>query len=285
MIEQAPPAAGIVIAAGAEEPFERAGDALERGVSVLWAGPAPAGDQLSALDQAAHRNAAFLRVFEPFRHTTGFALVRRFLRAPEPFWHPVYLRAVWLDIHPVRVEDLVQQQIASALDLLGLDVEDASAEVLRGRNGELLGLFASLSFGGDVLFRATASAVEGRSAKHLVAATHGKTFTLEEQDRGGRLRIVGSGQERVLDSVFMDPVVEESRILLEALRSGDTAAGNSARWLQVLRVWAALEHSKVAFGRQEVPTVGSRKVPGLDVITGGATRPSPPCGVLTLVGR
>ena len=85
----------VVLAPGVSDPFARTREALLADIPVLYAAPfllSPwqAGD-LNVVSRLQERLLLFV---ERFQYRPGFAFLRRLLEGREPFWRPLYLRAL-----------------------------------------------------------------------------------------------------------------------------------------------------------------------------------------------
>ena len=264
----------VVLAPGALEPLSTAREALSEGLPVLWAcGQLP---QLQDMVRPASYGCqeALLSVYEPFLHTGGFGLLRRFLRGPEPFWRPVYLRIVAGPSQAGgRLEDVALNALAKVQALRDIEAEQVTAQAAQQEDGETPALILTVQYRGGLLLQCTASLAETR--EELVVITRDRKLTLD----GDVLRIALNGadcprHERVLSAPSADPIVEEARRFAEAVSKGDALAGNSDRWLKVVDLWSAVRTSLNQGGPVwlQSPAGGEIGMPPFTLIHGGGRK-------------
>ncbi len=262
----------VVLATGAQEPLSKAREAVSQGLPVLWAcGQLPHPGELAQLGSSGQEE-AFVRIYEAFLHQGGFGLLQRFLRGPEPFWRPLYLRMVAGFAGGDRLEEAAIQAMGTVHALLDVDAEQVTAHAARQEDGEPCALFMTVQYCGGPLLQFTASLSGAR--QELVAVTRDRRLTLEND----RLRIApnsrcsnASARERVLRAPSSDPVSEEARRFVNAVSNHDTAEGNIERWLKVAELWAAARRSLSQGGTVWVrqPVVVETRTPPVRLIEGG----------------
>jgi len=264
-------AAAVVLGPGIREPLALAREALLAGRPVLWAcGQLPDAGRLAPLARFSVPGGPFLRFYEPFQYQGGFAMLQRFLRGPEPFWRPLYLRilaggrcASFGGLEYAAIEAL-----AACQALLMLEPEQVTAVAVRWEHREPCALFLTVQHREGPVLQCTATLTEGVSDE-LVVVTPGRTLTLA----GSRLRIASPGPgahcEREFSAPNADPVVEEVARFIDAVSKRDASAGNSDRWLRVASLWSAVRQSINQGGPVFVPALGKTETPPFKLIEGG----------------
>ena len=301
----------LILGPGASDPFARAKEALSAGIPVLYAAPFLLSPwQATALHELSRRQGLLLRFAEPFQYRPGFAFLRRLLEGEEPFWRPLYLRALYL-AQPdtsARIDELATEELAACDALLaGAPQQVTAVASRRDAVSEPCAVFLSVQYGEGALVQCTVSLAEAVTTHQLIAVTAGRTIVLDEDDPVAPLRIVSgdgqalglpvlmsSGQQQAKGSRSMadlDPMAEEIEGFLGAVSAGDRAPDNSERWARVAALWWAARQSMSFSSLVDVPSSTFRArdttPPPLRVIEGGGKLASdarqPPA--LTVVAR
>jgi len=273
----------LVLAPGAHDPFARASDALLADLPVLYAAPFALSPWHTArLSELSRARRLLLRFVEPFRYRQGFPFLRRLLQGQEPFWRPRYLRLLCLEEPDagLRIDELATEQLAVCDALLNDEPRHASAAAVRcDDTGDVCAAFLTLQYGSGTTVQCTISLVEATHGRQLVAVAPERTIILDDLDPVASVRIVGGAEHepgealdershRLLASSGVDPVEEEARAFVEAVRSGDRRSANGDRWSRVAGLWWAARRSMTVDGPVEVPAP-STEPPPLKVIEGG----------------
>ena len=294
----------VVVAPGCGDPFARTKAALLAGIPVLYAAPFLLRPwQANVLNELSGRQERLLRFVEPFQYQRGFAFLHRLLAGEEPFWRPLYLRALRLAPvdGPARIDELATEELAICEALLDSTPRWVTAAASRRDEvAEVSAVFLTLHYGNGLAVQCTISLAEANSAHQLVAVTPDRTIILDDQDPIAPLRIVGKSMQELfteeasagpLAQAGPDPLAEEAKRFLRAVAEGDRSSANGDRWTRVAALWWAACHSMSFGGLTEVPSPtsppGHAEPPLLRVIRGGgrtvpATWQRPP---LTLVAR
>jgi len=259
----------VVLGPGTREPLGLARQTLRAGRPVLWAcGQLPNPWQLSGLDVLSSPGGAFTRFYDPLQYAGGYALLRRFLRGPEPLWRPLYLRVLGKPGGGGRLDQGVIEALAASQALLDGEAERVASSAARNERGEPVALFLDVQYRGGQVLQVTCSLAE--RGGQMVAVTPGRTLRVEDD----RLRISPLAQgsrERLLEGSARDPVLEEAGRFAKAAADHDGAAGNSERWLSVSAIWWAARESLNRGTSMAVPSAPFTDIetPPFKVIQGG----------------
>jgi predicted dehydrogenase len=293
----------VVLAPGTFDPFSRAQEALRAGLPVLYAAPFLLTPwQTAILRDEAAADGLLLRFAEPFRHRPGFAFLRRVFAGSEPFWRPLYLRALRLGRREdgARLDELATEELACCQALLEAEPEAVSATAAqRDATGDVCAAFLTVRYRGGAVVQITVSLAEVMPGRQLVAATGGRTLVLDELGPVASLCMTGADGEELLaregsggklvSAPARDAVAGEAAYFGRAVRERDLSAGNGRAWTRVAAAWWAARQS-IAFGAPaELPEPARRAAdaepPPLRVIKGGgltvrAARKRPPLTVV-----
>ncbi len=295
----------VVLAPGVGDLFARAKEALQAGVAVLYAAPFLLSPwQAASLQELSRAQGALLRFTQPFQYRRGFAFLQRLLQGEEPFWRPLYLRALCL-CPSARIDELATEELARCDALLGSEPQRVSAVASRpDAMSQPSAVFITVEYSGGMAMQCTISLAEAATTRQLVAVAPGRTVILDELDPVAPLRIVGAApnegprpglpaplQSHALSAKEIDPHEEEAKRFSQAVASGDGTAANGERWARVAVLWWAARQSMSFGGPTDVPSrllqPRDTAPPPLTVIQGGGKAASPARRRpgLTLVGR
>ena len=284
----------LIIGPGTSDPFARAKEALSARVSVLYAAPFLLSPwQATALHEMSCRQGLLLRFAEPFQYRPGFAFLHRLLEGEEPFWRPLYLRALYLapPDTSARIDELATEELAACDALLaGAPQQVTAVASRRDAVSEPCAVFVTVQYSEGALVQCTVSLAETITTHQLIAVTAGRTVVLDEGDPAVPLRIVsGDGQALAMQRPVVErscrqraqgsraadlgPMWNEIERFLSAVSAGDRAPDNGERWARVAALWWAARQSMSFGGPVDVPSPALRPrdttPPPLRVIEGG----------------